>query len=128
METPTDKLSPGADSAVLKIEHVERNLSGVQLYSANGKHRNIPVPSADPQDPLNMRPHRQRLLLAALCIFAATGFGVIQTTPLFFGNLVQEYMVQSKGVSQCLSKRPSERFTQHANRDRLYRPLILLGL
>ncbi|GKU22888.1 unnamed protein product [Fusarium langsethiae] len=72
--------------------------SGIQLYTADGKARNLPVPSADPNDPLNMSSHRQRVLLAALCVFAITGFGVVQTTPLFFGNLIQEYMVQSRGT------------------------------
>jgi hypothetical protein len=45
-----------------------------------------------------MSPHRQRVLITAISVFAITGFGVVQTTPLFFGNLIQEYMVQSRGV------------------------------
>jgi hypothetical protein len=98
MSTNPDKPNTSPDAAVSNVEHVEMDQSGVQLYTADGKPRNLPIPSSDPNDPLNMSPHRQRVLIAAICVFAITGFGVVQTTPLFFGNLVQEYMVQSRGV------------------------------
>jgi hypothetical protein len=72
--------------------------NGVLLYGEDGKPRKFPVPSGDPTDPLNFPVWKQGLILAIICIYAVAGFGIVQTTPLFFGNLIKDYKQQSKGV------------------------------
>ncbi|WZH49474.1 major facilitator superfamily domain-containing protein [Fusarium acuminatum] len=71
---------------------------GVLLYQEDGQAYKLPVPSSDPNDPLNFGVWRQRLVLAAVCMYGITGFGVIQATPLVFGNLIGEYKMQTRGT------------------------------
>lgn len=72
---------------------------GVLLYTEDGTPRELPVPSSNPNDPLNFSPWRQRLILTAVCVYGITGFGAVQSTPLFFGKLIPEYMQKTHGVS-----------------------------
>ncbi|KAF9781054.1 hypothetical protein IL306_014291 [Fusarium sp. DS 682] len=71
---------------------------GALLYGEDGRAYNLPVPSSDPNDPLNFGIWRQRLVLAAVCMYGIAGFGVIQSTPLLFGNLIGEYKMQTHGL------------------------------
>jgi hypothetical protein len=84
----------------VNVEDAVSNSAGVLLYDDDGNVRNLPVPSSDPNDPLNFGIWRQRLVLLAVCMYGIAGFGVIQSTPLFFGNLIAEYMKQTRGVSR----------------------------
>lgn len=68
---------------------------GVLLYTEDGR---VPLFSSDPNDPLNFSPWRQRLILTAVCVYGITGFGAIQSTPLFFGKLIPEYIQKTHGV------------------------------
>lgn len=99
------------NDAIGKAHNVEDAMApggGVLLYQEDGRALNLPVPSSDPNDPLNFGVWRQRLVLAAVCIYGITGFGVIQATPLVFGNLIGEYKMQTRGVSrQSPSQEPS---------------------
>jgi hypothetical protein len=72
---------------------------GVLVYTEDGAVRKLPVPSSDPNDPLNFSPRRQLLILTVLCVYGITGFGAVQSTPLFFGKLIPEYMQKTHGVS-----------------------------
>lgn len=80
----------------IAVEHTENQ--GVLLYTEDGTIRQIPVPSSNPNDPLNFSPWRQRLILTAACVYGITGFGAIQSTPLFFGKIIIEYMQKTHGV------------------------------
>lgn len=71
---------------------------GVLPYNEDGRVHRLPVPSSDPNDPLNFSPWRQRLILTAVCVYGITGFGAIQSTPLFFGKLIPEYIHKTHGV------------------------------
>ncbi|KAM0226975.1 hypothetical protein ACHAPO_011923 [Fusarium lateritium] len=79
-----------AETKTVMIEDAEAG-RGVLLYGEDGQARKLPIPSTDPNDPLNFAPWRQRLVIAGVCIYGVAGFGVIQSTPLFFGKLIQEY-------------------------------------
>ncbi|KAG8358613.1 hypothetical protein FVEN_g3834 [Fusarium venenatum] len=79
-----------AQMKTVMIEDAEAG-RGVLLYGQDGQARKLPIPSTDPNDPLNFAPWRQRLVIAGVCIYGVAGFGVIQSTPLFFGKLIQEY-------------------------------------
>ncbi|KAF3038543.1 hypothetical protein E8E12_008697 [Didymella heteroderae] len=70
---------------------------GILLYGEDGRPRQLPVPSAHPDDPLNFSSRKQRLVLLTICLYAISGFGVVQTTPLFFGKLIPEYKRQTRG-------------------------------
>ncbi|KAH7129130.1 major facilitator superfamily domain-containing protein [Dactylonectria macrodidyma] len=72
--------------------------ANVLLYGEDGQLRKLPIPSSDPNDPLNFSIWRHRLIVAAVCIYGVAGFGVIQNTPLFFGSLIAEYMAESRGT------------------------------
>jgi hypothetical protein len=87
------------DAEAINVEDAATPNSGVPLYKMDGKARNLPIPSSDPNDPLNLSVWRQRLLLAVVCIYGVTSFGVIQSTPLFFPDLIGEYKRQNRGVS-----------------------------
>lgn len=90
----TDKIN------VEKHEKVaDESTQGVLLYGEDGRIRQLPVPSAHPDDPLNFSIWKQRLVILTICLFAMSGFGVVQTTPLFFGKLIPEYKRQTRGVS-----------------------------
>ncbi|KAM5353720.1 hypothetical protein ACJ41O_000370 [Fusarium nematophilum] len=80
----------------ITVEDAEAR-GGVLLYDQDGHARKLPVPSSDPNDPLNFGVWRQRLIIGAVCVYGIAGFGVIQTTPLFFGNLIAEYKMQTQG-------------------------------
>ncbi|KAF4495992.1 MFS transporter SIT family, siderophore-iron:H+ symporter [Fusarium agapanthi] len=82
----------------MNVEDAVRNSAGVLLYDDDGNVRNLPVPSCDPNDPLNFGIWRQRLVLLAVCMYGIAGFGVIQSTPLFFGSLIAEYMKETRGI------------------------------
>ena len=84
---------------VTVIEHAESLRGGVLLYTDDGAVRKLPSPSSDPNDPLNLSPCRQRLIIAAVCFYGITGFGAVQSAPLLFCNLIPEYMKQTHGVS-----------------------------
>lgn len=71
----------------------------ILLYGEDGRPRLFPVPSAHPDDPLNFSFWKQQLVLLTVCLYAVSGFGVVQTTPLFFGKLIPEYKRQTRGVS-----------------------------
>ncbi|RBR17506.1 hypothetical protein FVER53590_12018 [Fusarium verticillioides] len=81
----------------MNVEDARGNDARVLLYDDDGNVRNLTVPSADPNDPLNFGIWRQRLVLLAVCMYGIAGFGVIQSTPLFFGNLIAEYMKETHG-------------------------------
>jgi hypothetical protein len=80
----------------------EKHSHHVLLYDDDGRPQNLPIPSSDPNDPLSFSIWRQRLILTVVCIYAIAGFGVVQTTPLFFGGLIREYKQQTRGVSVYL--------------------------
>jgi len=92
-----------AHGQVATVEYTE-NL----LYAEDGTVRKLPIPSNDPNDPLNFGPWRQRLIMIAICVYGIAGFGVVQSTPLFFGELVPEYMKQTRGVSSLTCISPQE--------------------
>ncbi|KAF4246853.1 hypothetical protein CNMCM8980_008014 [Aspergillus fumigatiaffinis] len=71
---------------------------GPVLYTEDGAVRRLPVPSSDPNDPLNFSPRRHRLVLTVLCVYGITGFGSVQSTALFFGKLVPEYVQKTHGA------------------------------
>ena len=80
----------------LEVEHVEGT---VRLFDSNGHIRKIPIPSDDPADPLSWSGWKRCLVLLSLCIYGIAGFGVVQSTPLFFSQIIQEYERETRGVS-----------------------------
>lgn len=98
------KSSSNIDGKTVTIEDTQTQ--GVVLYTEDGSIRKLPVPSSDPNDPLNFSPRRQRLILTVLCIYGIAGFGAVQSTALFFGKLVPEYMQKTHGVRFSLSSFP----------------------
>ncbi|KAF5711535.1 major facilitator superfamily transporter SIT family siderophore-iron:H+ symporter [Fusarium mundagurra] len=82
----------------MNIEDTVSNSASVLLYDDHGNVRSLPVPSTDLNDPLNFGIWRQRLVLLAVCMYGIAGFGVIQSTPLFFGNLIADYMKETRGT------------------------------
>lgn len=95
-----NKATTEAVGKAVMIEDAEAQCRGVLLYEEDGHARKLPVPSSDPNDPLNFGVWRQRLIITAVCVYGITGFGVIQSTPLFFGKLIAEYKIKTHGVSQ----------------------------
>ncbi|KAF4459432.1 mfs general substrate transporter [Fusarium albosuccineum] len=94
----SDKATTEAVGKAVTIEDAEAQSGGVLLYEEDGHARKLPVPSSDPNDPLNFGVWRQRLILTAVCVYGITGFGVMQSTPLFFGKLIGEYKMQTHGA------------------------------
>lgn len=80
----------------VEVEHVEGT---IKLFDDNGNVRKIPVPSDDPADPLTWSTWRRCMVLISLCVFGTAGFGVVQSTPLFFSEIIAEYKRETKGVS-----------------------------
>ncbi|KAH8588123.1 major facilitator superfamily domain-containing protein [Bisporella sp. PMI_857] len=68
------------------------------MIDENGHIRKIPVPSNDPTDPLTWSSWRRCLILFSLCLFGTAGFGVVQSTPLFFSDIIPEYKKETRGV------------------------------
>ncbi|KAI8648316.1 hypothetical protein NCS56_01515900 [Fusarium sp. Ph1] len=93
-----EKRGTEATGRAVAVEDVEIQGAGVLLYEEDGHARKLPVPSSDPNDPLNFGDGRQRLILAAVCVYGVAAFGTIQSTSLFLGNLVGEYKVQTHGA------------------------------
>ncbi|KAH8810680.1 major facilitator superfamily domain-containing protein [Xylogone sp. PMI_703] len=78
-----------------QTEHIEGT---VRLFDADGGIRKIPIPSQDPTDPLNWSLFKRCVVLTSLCMFGTAGFGVIQSTPLFFGEIIAEYERETRGA------------------------------
>ncbi|KAJ5249285.1 major facilitator superfamily domain-containing protein [Penicillium chermesinum] len=88
-----------SSDVVGKAVTIEDTLNqGVVLYTEDGAVRKLPVPSSNLNDPLNFSPRRQRLILTVICVYGITGFGAVQSTPLFFGKLVPEYVQKTHGA------------------------------
>lgn len=83
------------DSRAQKVEYVEGTL---RLFDSSGHVRKIPIVSVNPADPLTWSSWQRCLVLMSLCIFGIAGFGVVQSTPLFFANIIKEYEQETRGV------------------------------
>lgn len=81
-------------------EEVEKVEGTVRLFDAVGHVRKIPIPSKDPRDPLTWPLWKRAVVLLSLCVFGIAGFGVVQSTPLFFSELIPMYIRASRGVSR----------------------------
>ncbi|KAF5852293.1 hypothetical protein GGP41_007719 [Bipolaris sorokiniana] len=64
---------------------------GVLVHGEDGRTRQLPIPSAHPDDPLNFSLWKQRPVFLTVCLYTISGFSVIQTAPLFFRKLISEY-------------------------------------
>ncbi|KAJ4169257.1 hypothetical protein NW754_001342 [Fusarium falciforme] len=93
-----EKGSTEVTGRAVAVEDVEIQGAGVLFYQEDGHARKLPVPSSDPNDPLNFGDGRQRLILAAVCVYGVAAFGSIQSTSLFLGKLVGEYEMQTRGA------------------------------
>lgn len=85
-----------SDKAIGATE-VEQVEGTVRLFDRQGHVRKIPIPSDDPTDPLTWPAWKRCMVLFSLCMFGVTGFGVVQSTPLFFGEIIPEYMKATRG-------------------------------
>jgi hypothetical protein len=83
------------DKLTQEVEQVEGT---VRLFDSEGHVRNIPIPSNDRADPLTWPTWKRSLVLISICVFGTAGFGVVQSTPLFFTALIPEYMRETRGV------------------------------
>lgn len=79
---------------VVEVEQIEGT---VRLFDSEGNIRKVPVPSNDPADPLTWSSWKRCLVLMSLSVFGVAGFGVIQSTPLFFGQILAEYERETRG-------------------------------
>jgi hypothetical protein len=82
---------------VVEVEQIEGT---VRLFDSEGNIRKVPVPSKDPADPLTWSSWKRCLVLMSLSVFGVAGFGVVQSTPLFFGQIIAEYERETRGVSK----------------------------
>jgi hypothetical protein len=82
---------------VVEVEQIEGT---VRLFDSEGNIRKVPVPSKDPADPLTWSSWKRCLVLMSLSVFGVAGFGVVQSTPLFFGQIITEYERETRGVSK----------------------------
>lgn len=92
LEGKNEKLVFALSGEVEEIEGTTR------LFHSNGQIRKIPIPSNDPRDPLTWSTWRRGVVLISLCVFGSAGFGVVQSTPLFFSEIIPEYMRETRGV------------------------------
>ena len=81
-----------------KVDMID-DIHGVVLYQGDGHIQRLPVPSSDPNDPLNFSGWRQHLILASVIMYGIAAFGVVQSTPLFFSRLIGDYEAKTHGVS-----------------------------
>lgn len=84
--------------------HVEFADGTVQLFDEVGGVRKIPIPTDDPRDPLTWPRWQRYLVILSITVYGITGFGVVQSTALFFTPIIGEYMKETRGVS--LTKLP----------------------
>ncbi len=82
---------------VVEVEQIEGT---VRLFDSEGNIRKVPVPSKDPADPLTWTSWKRCLVLMSLSVFGVAGFGVVQSTPLFFGQIIEEYERETRGVRE----------------------------
>ncbi|KAG4431443.1 hypothetical protein IFR05_013075 [Cadophora sp. M221] len=90
-EDKDEKDVPALSSDVEQVEGT------VRLFHSNGQIRKIPIPSNDPRDPLTWPTWQRSVVLVSLCVFGSAGFGVVQSTPLFFSEIIPEYMRETRG-------------------------------
>ena len=76
----------------------------VQLLDEAGQVRKIPVPTNDPDDPLTWSLWWRGLVFAVICVYGIAGFGVVQSAPLFFSDMIAGYMKETRGVSVALQR------------------------
>jgi hypothetical protein len=82
---------------VVEVEQIEGT---VRLFDSEGNIRKVPVPSNDPADPLTWSSWKRCIVLMSLSVFGVAGFGVVQSTPLFFGQIIAEYERETRGVRE----------------------------
>ncbi|CZR66495.1 uncharacterized protein PAC_16396 [Phialocephala subalpina] len=95
--SPTQKSFAASEKAVGAVE-VEQIEGTVRLFDNDGNIRKIPVPSKDPTDPLTWPIWKRCLVLLSLGVFGVTGFGVVQSPPLFFSQIIAEYERETRGT------------------------------
>ena len=100
--SPTQKSFAASEKAVGAVE-VEQIEGTVRLFDNDGNIRKIPVPSKNPTDPLTWPTWKRCLVLLSLGVFGVTGFGVIQSPPLFFSQIIAEYERETRGVRKNAS-------------------------
>jgi hypothetical protein len=94
----TQKETMASTEKVLGPQEAEQVEGTVRLFDSQGQVRKIPIPSNDPSDPLTWSLWKRSLVLLCICVFGITGFGLIQTTLLFFPEIIPEYKRQTRGV------------------------------
>lgn len=85
---------------VVEVEQIEGT---VRLFDSDGNIRKIPIPSKDPTDPLTWSTWKRCIVLLSICVFGVAGFGVVQSTPLFFSQIIEEYERETRGVRRKCS-------------------------
>ena len=75
----------------------------VKLVDADGNERRIPVPSSDPNDPLNMHKWRKAGILITCCWFSIFSLVLVGGTGLILGFWMQEYMPQGKNTQDVVN-------------------------
>ncbi len=91
----------GTSKKAIDTVEVERIEGTVRLFDSDGHIRKLPVPSKDPTDPLTWSTWKRCLVLLSLSIFGVAGFGVVQSTPLFFSQIIAEYERETRGVRKA---------------------------
>jgi hypothetical protein len=91
----------GASQKAIGAVEVEQIEGTVRLFDTDGHIRKVPIPSKDPTDPLTWSTWKRCLVLLSLSIFGVAGFGVIQSTPLFFSQIIAEYERETRGVREA---------------------------
>jgi hypothetical protein len=91
----------GASKKAIDAVEVEQIEGTVRLFDSDGHIRKLPVPSKDPRDPLTWSTWKRCLVLLSLSIFGVAGFGVVQSPPLFFSQIIAEYERETRGVRKA---------------------------
>ncbi|OQV05670.1 hypothetical protein CLAIMM_10367 [Cladophialophora immunda] len=94
----TENPQPDGNSQLkAQVECMELADGTVKLLDEGGHVRNIPVPTDHPDDPLIWSLRSRGLVFLAICIYGITGFGVVQSAPLFFSDMIADYMKETRG-------------------------------
>ncbi|KAK4580464.1 hypothetical protein LTR86_000667 [Recurvomyces mirabilis] len=99
----TDMRAESIELAKNDTLHLNNHTGDVDLLDSSGKVRRIPIPSADPNDPLNMSKWRKLGIIITTCFYAIFSLVLVGGAGSILPFWIELYAPQGKSIQQVVN-------------------------